>query len=316
VVLELLRVAAQVGLQYGPFVLGLYLVFNVMSVPDLTVEGAFALGAGAAAVMISNDHSALLAIAVGTAVGAVAGLVSGLLHVAFGLNMLLAGILTTAASWSVNLRVLGRGNVGLGRHRTMYSWFGDRGIDPQYAAIWIGSIAAVLTVLFLLWFLSTGYGLSIRATGRSIQTARGVGIRTEQRHVVGLMTANGLAGLSGALVAQQQGFADVGASTGVIVIGLAALMIGQSLIRSRRLWAGVLSAIVGIVVYRFVVAWVLRLGLKPGDVRLVTSAAVIVAIIARLRLHWIFFVPGTTSAMRRRRDRIQFLEEDRVTPIL
>jgi putative ABC transport system permease protein len=316
VVLELLRVAAQVGLQYGPFVLGLYLVFNIMSVPDLTVEGAFALGAGSAAVLISHDRSALLAIAVGTAVGAVAGLVSGLLHVAFGLNMLLAGILTTAASWSVNLRVLGRGNIGLGRHRTIYSWFGDRGINPQYAAIWIGVIASTITVVLLLWFLGTGYGLSLRATGRSIQTARGVGIRTEQRHVIGLMTANGLAGLSGALVAQQQGFADVGASTGVIVIGLAALMIGQSLVRSRRLWAGVLSAILGMVVYRFVVAWVLRIGLKPGDVRLVTSAAVVVAIVVRLRLHWIFFIPGTSSAMRRRRDRIQFLEEDRVTPIL
>jgi putative ABC transport system permease protein len=316
VLVELLRVAAQVGLQYGPFVLGLYLVFSVMSVPDLTVEGAFALGAGAAAVLISHDQSALVALAAGTAIGATAGLVSGLLHVALGLNMLLAGILTTAASWSVNLRVLGRGNIGLGRHRTIYDWFSDRGINSQPAAIWIGLTASAITVALLLWFLSTGYGLSLRATGRSIQTARGVGIRTEQRHLVGLVVANGLAGLSGALVAQQQGFADVGASTGVIVVGLAALMIGQSLVRSRRLWAGILGAILGMVVYRFVVAWVLRLGLKPGDVRLVTSAAVVIAILVRLRLHWIFFIPGTKSAMRRRRDRIQFLEEDHVSPIL
>jgi putative ABC transport system permease protein len=313
---QLLRVAVQVGLQYGPFVIGLYVVFNVMSVPDLTVEGAFALGGGAAAVLISNDHSVFVALAAGVGIGAAAGLVSGLLHVALGLNTLLAGILTATAAWSVNLRVLGRGNIGLGRHRTMYHWFADRGINAQWAGIWIGVAASAVTALTVLWFLSTGYGLSLRATGRSIQTARGVGIRTEQRHLVGLVFANGLAGLSGALVVQQQGFADVGASTGVLVIGLAALMIGQSIIRSRRIWAGVLGVLLGMVLYRFVVAWVLRLGLKPGDVRLVTSITVIVAIFIRLRLHWVFFVPGTKSAMRRRRDRIQFLEEDRVTPIL
>jgi putative ABC transport system permease protein len=171
-------------------------------------------------------------------------------------------------------------------------------------------------VLVLLWVLGTGYGLSLRATGRSIQTARGVGIRTEQRHLVGLAVANALAGLSGALVAEQRGFSDVGADAGVIVTGLAALMIGRSLVRSNRLWAGVLGVVFGIVAYRYVVAWVLRQGINPGDVRLVTSLVVVVAIVVRLRLHWIFFVPGTSSAMRRRRDRIQFLEEDRVTPIL
>jgi putative ABC transport system permease protein len=316
VFVDLLQVAAQVGLQYGPFVLGLYLVFNVMSVPDLTVEGSFALGMGVAALYVSQDHNVLVALAAGIAIGCLAGLVSALLHVGLGLNTLLAGILAAAASWSVNLAVMGRGNIGLGGHRTIYTWFADREIDSQTAAIWIGVAACVVCGGLLLWFLSTGYGLSLRATGRSIQTARGVGIRTEQRHVVGLVIANGLAGLSGALVAQQQGFADVGASTGVIVVGLAALMIGQSFIRSKRMWAGILAVIVGMLIYRWVVAWVLRLGMAPGNVRLITSLTVVVAIALRLRLRWFAFVPGTASAVRRRRERIQFLEEDRVTPIL
>ncbi len=314
--IELIQVAAQIGLQYAPFVLGLYLVFSVMSVPDLTVEGSFALGMGTCALFVSNDRNPLLALAAGVAIGCIAGLLSALLHVTLGLNMLLSGILAAAGAWSVNLAIMGRGNIGLGGHDTIYTWFADQGVKSQPAAIYIGIATSALCALALFWFLTTGYGLSLRATGRSIQTARGVGIRTEQRYVVGLVIANGLAGLSGALVAQQQGFADVGASTGVIVVGLAGLMIGQSLVRSKRMWAGIAAAILGILVYRFVVAWVLRQGMAPGNVRLVTSLTVIVAIVVRTRMHWIVFIPGTASALRRRRDRIQFLEEDRVTPIL
>lgn len=313
---ELLRVAVQVGLQYGPFVLGLYLVFNVMSLPDLTVEGSFSLGMGAAAVYVTNGHDPVVALLLGASIGAAAGLVTGFLHVGLGINVLLAGILTTTAAWSVDLIVMGRGNIGLGLERTIYTPFTDRGLSTQWAGIWIGVIACVGTSVLLLWFLGTGYGLSLRATGRNIQTARGVGIRTEQRQLVGLALANALAGLSGALVAQQQGFADVGASAGVIVVGLAALMIGQSFLRSPRLWVNVVAVVVGTVVYRFIVAWVLRQGMAPGNVRLMTSVVVVVAVVLRTRLTWVFFVPGTASAQRRRRDRIEFLEGDHVTPIL
>lgn len=312
--IDILEVAAQVGLQYGPFVVALYLVFVIMSLPDLTVEGSFALGAAASASVVFQDGNPLLALLIAFALGAAAGLVTGLLHTRLRINALLAGILTTTAAWSVSLIVMGRGNIGLRGKVTLFEWIEDwLGIGSQWAAIWVGLAASVATAAALVWFLRTEFGLSLRATGRSIQTARGLGVRTERYQVVGLMLANGLAGLSGGLVAQNQGFNDVQSGVGVIVVGLAALALGSAMIRSTRLVPSLLGALLGIYLYRAIVAWTLRMGLPAGNIRLVTAAVVVVAIIARMQARGVF---ATEGRGRMKRQRIDYLENDRVSPIL
>jgi putative ABC transport system permease protein len=313
---DIFEVAAQVGLQYGPFVLGLYLVFTVLSFPDLTVEGSFALGGGTSATLIFNGHHPLLALAAGLATGAGAGVVTGLLHVRLRINALLAGILTATALWSVNLFVMGRGNIGITQFSTVFTWLEQRGLTPQHAAIVLGAAACALCAGLLVTFLRTEFGLSLRATGRNIQTARALGVPTERRQLVGLMVANGLAGLSGALVVQNQGFADVQAGVGVIVVGLAGLAIGRSFIRSNRLVPGILGALLGIYVYRVIVAWALRQGLPSGNIRLITALVVVVAIVVRTQLRSYLAVPGSKAAAVRRRNRVEFLENDVVAPIL
>jgi putative tryptophan/tyrosine transport system permease protein len=250
------------------------------------------------------------------AVGCAAGLVTALLHVWFRINPLLAGILTATAAWSVNLLVMGRANIGLIDQETLFTAAQRAGLDVQGAAIVVGGAACLVLGLGLTWFLGTQYGLSLRATGLNIQTARGMGIRTEQRQIVGLMIANGLAASSGALVVQNDGFFDVQAQVGVVVVGLAALMIGRSVIRSLRVFPSVIAVLAGVLIYRFVVVGTLELGLPPSDIRLVTAAIVVAAIVFQARLFSFASWPGTAAATRRRRDRLQFFEDDRVTPII
>jgi putative ABC transport system permease protein len=316
-VVSTLKIALQVGLPYGPLTLGIFLAFVVLSFPDLTVEGSFSLGGGVAAVLISDGHPSAIATIAAMGAGAGAGLVTALLHTRLRINPLLAGILTATGAWSVDLLVMhGLGDIGIADQQTLYNLFLNRGMSPQYAAIVLGAIACVVVGAFLVWFLQTEYGMSLRATGLDIQTARGMGVRTERRQVVGLMVANALAGLSGALVAQNDGFADVQSQVGVIVVGLAAVMIGRSLIPSGRLVPSVIGAILGLIVYRWVVSIALRIGLSPNYLQLVTASMVVIAIALRSHLRSLIGLPGTATAARLRRERIQFFEDDRVAPII
>lgn len=313
---NLLRIAAEVGLLYGPFVLAIYLSFVVLSIPDLSVEGSFGLGAGLAASVLSGGAHPLVAIAAAMGVGCIVGLVASLLHSFGRINALLVGILVATACWSVNLRIMGRANVSLLRSDTLYSLIGDLGLSRQAAALLIAVAATGVTAALLVWFLGTPVGLSIRATGRSIQTARILGIATERRQMLGLALANGLAATSGSLVAQSSGFADVQSQLGVVVIGIAALMIGGSIIRGSSILAGVAAAVVGIFVYRLAVAWALRLGLPANDIRLITAAIVVGALSLRSHGRGLVAGVGPRGRARRRRDRADYLEADRVLPIL
>lgn len=314
--LDTLLIALQVGLSYGPLALAIYLAFIVLSFPDLTVEGSFALGGGTAAALIDGGHGPIVATLGAIAVGSIAGLITASLHVWFRINPLLAGILTATAAWSVNLLVMGRANIGLIDQETLFTWAQKTGLDIQGAAMVVGGTACLILGLSLVWFLTTQYGLSLRATGLNIQTARGMGIRTEQRQVVGLMIANGLAASSGALVVQNDGFFDVQAQVGVVVVGLAALMIGRTVIRSTRVLPSVIAVVAGVLIYRFVVVGTLELGLPPSDIRLVTAMIVVAAIVFQGRLLSFAGSLGAVASTRRRRDSLQFFEDDRVTPII
>ncbi|KRF16853.1 ABC transporter permease [Nocardioides sp. Soil796] len=313
---NLIEISVQVGLLYAPLVLGIYLAMGVLSLPDLTLQGSFGIGGSVSAVLTVNGHHPLYSLAMGMLAGAACGLVTALLHMWLRLNVLLASILVATAAYSACLVIMKSGNVALFGADTAFSWADDTGLSYRYATIITGAVVTLVCALVLLWFLRTDYGLSLVATGQNIQTARGLGIRTEHRQAVGLAVANALAALSGALVVQNQGFMDVTIQNGVIVIGLAAMMVGLSLTWSPRVVPTVLALIIGVVVYRFAVAGSLQLGLDPNLLQMITAVLVIVVI--ALRSHGRSLARSVTAAGRneRRVAQARFYEEDRVASFI
>lgn len=313
---NVLLIGIQIGLLYAPLALGIYLAINVLSLPDLTLEGSFGLGGAATATSLLAGADPASALIVGMLVGAVAGMITATLHVALQMNVMLAGILMTTAAWSISIMIMGTGNVSLIRVQTLFTWAQDLGLSNQWATIAVTGLASLVFAGLLNWILHTGYGLATRATGLNIQTARGMGIRTEKHQVLGLMAANSLAAASGGLVAQNQGFMDVSIQGGVIVVGLAALTIGTSMVRSQNVLASIVSVILGVVVYRCIVAASLRMGIPPNSVKLITAVLVFAFIAARIHGRSMFVVPGLPGWAARRRKYVQFLENDRVSSLL
>lgn len=313
---DVLVIGVQIGLLYAPLALGIYLAINVLSLPDLTLEGSFGLGGAAAASSLLMGVDPVLSLVLGMCAGALAGLITALLHVILQMNVLLAGILMTTAAWSVSIAVMGTGNVSLVRVETLFTWIEAMGFGNQAATIIMAGCVTFIFAAFLVWFLHTGYGLATRASGLNIQTARSLGIRTEMHQVLGLMMANALAAGSGALVAQSQGFMDVSIQGGVIVVGLAALTIGTSVVRSDKVAVGVASVIIGVILYRCIVALSLRLGIPPNSVRLITALLVFAFIAARIHGKGTLTFSGFEGWRSRRRKHLQFLENDRVSSLL
>ncbi len=314
--LEVVQIGVTVGVLYGPLALGIYLALGALGLPDLTLEGAFGVGGAVAAVHISGGGGPIAAIAIAVAAGSAAGLIAAMLHVGLRINVLLAGLLMVSACWSASLIIMGTSNVPLAIDATtVFTWGMDVGLDARWSAIAIGGAVSLALVGLLTWFLGTAYGLSMRGGGMSVQTARSFGIRTEARQVVGLMLANALAALSGALVVQYQGFMDVSTQVGIVVVGLAAMMIGLALTRSTKMAWVLLAVFAGVVVYRVVVGITLDLGIDPNYVRAVTAGVVVVMIAARSHAGALLAFPGSAAAARRRRERHEFYENDHVVSI-
>ena len=281
------------GLCYVAAVLGVYLTFRVLNFPDLTIEGSFPLGAGLAGILIAAGwpHWATLPIAI--AGGALAGAATGMLATRLKINGLLASILVMIALYSINLRVLGlRSNLPLLGVETIVdpvrAWlaplFGAQapgGVVQRYAAILVFGLIAVGLIGGLNWLLHTELGLALRAAGDNEQMASAQGISTPQMQILGLAISNGLIALSGALFAPYQGFADVTIGRGLIVVGLASVIIGEVLFNPRRLLTALIAAAVGSLVYRLFVTLALtytgRIGLQETDLQFVTALIVIAA---------------------------------------
>ncbi|BAS28530.1 ABC transporter permease [Limnochorda pilosa] len=273
------------GLVYGIMVLGVYLTFRVLNFPDLTVDGSFTLGGSIAAAMIVAGRPPLLATLVAALGGLAAGAATGVLHTRLRVSGLLAGILTMTALYSINLRVMGRSNVPLLRRETLVTQV--RGLlDSPLAALLLFLAAALLLKLLLDWFLQTEYGLAVQATGDNPGMIRSLGADTDRTTLVGLALSNGLVALSGALVAQHQGFADVGMGIGMIVAGLASVILGQAIVRARGVFFGTLAALVGSILYRAAAGAALRVGFAPSDLKLVTALLVVVALAVPRTLEW------------------------------
>lgn len=278
--------AIEQGLLFGILALGVYLTFRILNVPDLTVDGSFALGGAIAAKFIIDGTNPYLATLLAFVVGGVAGAFTGVLHTKGKVNALLAGILTMIALYSINLRIMGKANLPLLREDTLFTYVKDLSV-PNLAVGGVTILTGV-AIVFLVgvlvlklaidWFLHTDLGLDLRATGDNPKMIRSFGVNTDTTTIVGLALSNGLVAVSGAWVAQYQGFADVGMGIGMIVIGLASVIVGEVLFGSSSIFRVTLAVILGSIVYRLVIALALQAGLNPSDMKLITALIVIIAL--------------------------------------
>jgi putative ABC transport system permease protein len=279
--------AVEMGLVYAFVGLGVYLAFRVLDFPDLTVDGSFPLGAAVAAVMIVAGFNPWLASLCAGLAGACAGLVTAALNVRFRILHLLASILTMIALFSVNLRVMGRPNVPLLKQETVLTPFYGHGIPDYLVRPIFLAILVVIAVVLLARFLASDFGLAMRATGANPRMARAQGINTGRHIYVGMAVSNGLVGFAGALFAQTNGFADVTTGVGTIVVGLAAVIVGETLLRFRGLWIVLVGCVVGSILYRLAIQLALSadfIGFHASDLNFVTAALVALALILpRLR---------------------------------
>lgn len=277
--LDLVLSTVSQGLLWAIMALGVFLTFRVLDIADLSVEGTFPLGAAVAATLIDAGHSVWFAMLIALIAGCIGGTVTALLTTKLKIPALLSGILTMIGLYSVNLMIMGKANVPLLRAETVFTLTENLfGVSSVVATLIVGLVATVIVGAIMYWFFGTVLGTAIRATGCNPQMARAQGINTNVMVILGLLISNGLVALSGALVAQSNGFADVGMGTGTIVIGLASVIIGEVLFGTRSFKNWLISIVLGSVVYRAVIAIVLELGMPPNDLKLFTAVLVAIAL--------------------------------------
>jgi len=274
--------ALEIGLVFSLVALGVLISFRLLRFPDLTVDGSFPLGGAVAATLISGGMDPFSATVAATAAGAVAGLITGWLNVRLRIMDLLASILMMIALYSVNLRIMGKPNVPLITDPTVFTILQPGWLSDYVARPLILVVVVVAVKLLLDWFLATQTGLAMRATGSNGRMARAQGVNTGGMVLAGMALSNALVGLAGALFAQTQGGADISMGIGTIVIGLAAVIVGESILPSRKLVLATLAVILGAIVYRFFIALALNsdfIGLQAQDLNLVTAVLVTIALV-------------------------------------
>ncbi|MBX6320781.1 MAG: ABC transporter permease [Rhodospirillaceae bacterium] len=274
--------AVELGLVFGLVALGVFLSFRVLNFPDLTVDGTFPLGAAVAATLIVGGRDPFLATVAALLAGALAGLLTAFLNLRFGILHLLASILTMIALYSINLRIMGRPNLAIIGAETVLTPFAGLGLRNLYLKPLFAGVVVLATGALIARFLLSEYGLAMRATGSNPRMARAQGVDTASATYVGMALSNALVALAGALFAQMNGFADVTIGTGTIVVGLAAVIIGEALFGTRSVTLWIVGCVAGSVIYRLAVALALNaevLGLNASDLNLVTAVLVAVALI-------------------------------------
>lgn len=293
--MSLLIGALTIGFILSMLTLGVYISFRIFDFPDITADGSITLGAAVTATLLVNGWSSLPATGMGFLAGLVAGCVTGVLAMQFQINRLVSGILTMTALYSVNLRIMGRSNVPLMNERTIVSQaesagqrlFGAANLSllgwevsvRDVSLALLAPLVIVIASVVLFLFFRTNLGTAMRATGDNAQMIRALGGDDRRLVILGLGLSNGLVALSGALLAQYQGFADVQMGIGMVVWGLASVIIGEALVGTRQLGFAISGAVMGSVLFRLLVALALRWGLNPNDLKLITAAFVFVALI-------------------------------------
>lgn len=293
--MTLLIGALTIGFILSLLAMGVMISFRIFEIPDITTDGSITSGAAIVAVMLVANVDPLLATIAGALGGAIAGMATGVIHTKFKINSLLSGILVMTALYSINLHIMGRSNVPLMQTRNLSTYAEDFGKAVfqtetinvfgwpvgvgQIAMLFISFVIAALAGLALYLFFRTHLGTAMRATGDNQQMARAMGVNVEGYIILGLALSNGMVALGGALYAQYQGFADAQSGIGMIVLGLASIIIGEALTGERSLGLTIVGAIMGSILFRLLVAVALRWGLNPYDLKVVTAIFVFGALV-------------------------------------
>ncbi len=268
------------GLIWGMMAIGVYITYKILDIADLTVDGSICTGGAVCIMMMLNGAQLWMALLCAFLAGMAAGLVTGVFHTAFGIPALLAGILTQLALYSVNLRIMGKANqaINVDKYDLLVSlrYLTTEGMPFYKNPIFVGAVFLVIIIAVLYWFFGTELGSSLRATGANANMARAQGINTNFNKVLGLMLSNGFVALAGALLAQYQGFADINMGRGAIVIGLAAVIIGDVIFSKifRNFALKLLGVGIGAIIYYIVIQAVLWMGLRADDLKLLSALVV------------------------------------------
>lgn len=294
--MNLLIGAATIGLILAPLALGVFISYRIYHTLDLTADGAFGAGAAVGAALLVQHTPPVAATALAALAGVVAGGITGLLHTRFRVSAMLAGVLTTTAFYSVNLFIMGSGNVSLGSAESLVTQaerLGQRlfGLPATLTLLGTdvsgGSVASLVVMALLAGalgagltlFMGTDLGLAMRAAGNNPQMAKAVGIEVDRMVVLGLALSNGLIAFAGTLFAQYQGFANIEMGVGAMVTGVATLLVGETLLGKRSLGRWIAGAVAGAVVFRLLVAGAVRAGLNPNALKLVTAGFVLAVLL-------------------------------------
>ncbi|MFD1548846.1 ABC transporter permease [Levilactobacillus fuyuanensis] len=265
------------GLLWAPLAIGVFITFRILDIPDLTTEGSFPLGAAVTISAMVSGQSALVASLLGFLAGCLAGWVTGVLDTKLRMPSLLAGILTMTGLYSINMHVMGKSNVPLLNQRVLTSYLpATWSVDLQ--TIIVGAIITGVVMAALIWLFKTRLGLSLMATGNNSAMSAANGIYTDRMVIIGYMVSNGCIALSGALIAQSNGYADIGMGIGTIVIGLASVLVGEIFLRGRQMWVRLTAMVVGAIIYRFLLTVAMGLGFPVDDLKILSAGILVVVI--------------------------------------
>lgn len=266
------------GLIWGIAAIGIYITFRILDIADLTVDGSIGTGGAVCIMMMLSGHNVYVSMLVATLAGMAAGLVTGLFHTFMGIPAILAGILTQFGLYSINLKIMGKANqaIGADKYDLLVALRYVKNVSFYKNTIFVVTVVVIILIAILYWFFGTEMGCALRATGCNSNMSRAQGINTNFSKVLGLMISNGLVGLSGALLCQYQGFADINMGRGAIVIGLAAVIIGEAIFGKifKNFGLKLLAAVLGSILYYFVVQTVIWLGIDTDLLKLLSAVVV------------------------------------------
>lgn len=276
---EFLLTAILQGLGFTALGLGIFLSLRIFNIPDITTDGSYTLGAAVTAVLIQNGTNPFIAMVAAVACGMLAGGTTGIIHTRLKIHPLLAGILVMTALYSINLMIMGRSNIPLINIKNLFSLFPFE--DDFHSIVFVFCAIVITLIILITWLLKTDFGIAMRATGNSEAMVRSMGVNTTRMKITGLAIANGLTALSGYLLTQYQGFADINMGIGIVVSGLGSVMIGEALLHrllSRGIIVSILAVVAGSILFRLIIAAALSFGLNPNYLKLITAIIVLIIV--------------------------------------
>ncbi|WP_125565366.1 ABC transporter permease [Companilactobacillus insicii] len=265
------------GLLWAPLVIGVFITFRILDIPDLTTEGSFPFGAAVTISLMLQGHSTFIATLAGFVAGCLAGMITGILDTKLRIPSLLAGILTMTGLYSVNMHIMGKSNIPLLDQKVLTNYLPDS-INPDVQTIIVGLIIVSIVVFLLYSLFKTRLGLSLMATGNNKAMSAANGIKTDGMIIFGYMISNGLIALSGSLIAQSNGYADIGMGIGTIVIGLASVLVGEIFLRGRKVMVRLMAMVVGAIIYRLLLTIAMGLGFPPDDLKILSAIILVIVI--------------------------------------